>query len=292
MDPLTRAFTLIFLTTTMAAIGLKVTSAELVSAFRDRSLMARSLVVNLILVPLVGLLLVTIVPLSQDAKVGILLLAVTPGGLNAIQFTSKTKDALCYAASLLFILTLLSVLLSPVIASFMLPVSTSFSLRYETIIRILFLGVLLPLLAGLGVHRVSKRVAQILSKPVAIIGTVFFVMVIVRLLAQRKQAMATLSKTELAAMIGFILITMIIGWLFGGPSIETRRVLATATSMRNAALCFIMATRGFPDTNVIVTVVAFSGLMIFPNMLFTVYELVKEKRRRTPVKKKVEDIRL
>jgi len=284
MDPLTKTLTLIFLITTMAAIGLKVTTAELVSAFRDRSLMIRSLVVNLIIVPLLGLVLVKIVPMSQDAKVGILLLAAAPGGLNAIQFTSKTKDALCYAASLLFILTLLSVLLSPVIAGFMLPVDTLLTLPYGKVIRFIILYLLLPLLAGLGVYRVSKRVAEMLSKPVALIGTVFFVVVVIRLLAQRKQAMAAMSRAEIAAMIGFIILMMIIGWLSGGPSSETRRVLATATSMRNAALCFIIATNGFPDTNVIVTVVAFSGLMIFPNMLFTVYEIVKERKTHTSEK--------
>jgi len=278
MDPLTKTLTLIFLITTMAAIGLKVTTSELISTFRDRSLMVRSLVVNLIIVPLLGFLLVKIVPMSQDAKVGILLLAVAPGGLNAIQFTSKTKSALCYAASLLFILTLLSVLLSPAIAGFMLPANTSLTLPYGRIIRFLLLYFLLPLVIGFAVHHISEKYANLLSKPMALIGTVFFVVVVIRMLAQRKQAMAALSKTELAAMIGFIILTMIIGWLFGGPSKETRRILATATSMRNAALCFIIATNGFPDTNVIVTVVAFSGLMIFPNMLFTVYEIIKERK--------------
>ena len=50
MDPLTKTLTLIFLITTMAAIGLKVTGGELISALRDRSLMIRSLVVNIIIV--------------------------------------------------------------------------------------------------------------------------------------------------------------------------------------------------------------------------------------------------
>lgn len=286
MDPLTKTLTLIFLISTMAAIGLKVTMVEIVSALRDRSLMVRSLVVNLIIVPLLGLLLVKIVPMSQDAKVGILLLAAAPGGLNAIQFTSKTKDALCYAASLLFILTLLSVLLSPVIAHFMLPIDTSFTLPYWKVVKFLLLYLLLPLLVGLGVHRVSKRIADMLSKPTALIGTVFFVVVVIRMLAQRKQAMAAMSKTELAVMIGFIILMMIIGWLFGGPSSQTRRILATTTSMRNAALCFVIATNGFPDTNVIVTVVAFSGLMIFPNMLFTVYEIIKERKHHSETSEK------
>jgi len=281
MDPLTKTLTLIFLITTMAAIGLKVTTGELVSALRERSLMVRSLVVNMIIVPLLGLLLVKIVPMSQDAEVGILLLAAAPGGLNAIQFTSKSKSALCYAASLLFILTLLSFLLSPAIAGIMLPINTSLTLPYGKVIRFLLLYLFLPLLAGLGVHRVSKRFADMLSKPVALCGTVFFVVVVIRLMTQRKQAMASMGKTELAAMIGFIIITMIIGWLFGGPSKETRRVLATTTSMRNAALCLVIAMNCFPDTNVVVTVVAFSALMIPPNMLFTVYEIVKRRHGET-----------
>jgi len=50
MEPLTKTLTLIFLITTMAAIGLKVTGGELISALRDRSLMIRSLVVNIIIV--------------------------------------------------------------------------------------------------------------------------------------------------------------------------------------------------------------------------------------------------
>ncbi len=259
MDPLTKILTIIFLITTMAAIGLKVTIGEIVTALGNRSLMIRSLAVNLIIVPLVGLLLVKIVPMSRDAAVGILLLAAAPGGLNAIQFTSKSKDALCYAASLLFILTLLSVLLSPAIAAMMLPLNTPLTLPYAKVVRFLLLYLLLP-------------------KPVALCGTVFFVVVVIRLMAQRKQAMAAMSKTELAAMIGFIILTMIIGWFFGGPSNQTRRILATTTSMRNAALCLLIAISSFPGTDVIVTVVAFSGLMIPPNMLLAVYEIIKERK--------------
>ena len=279
MDPLTRTLTLIFLITTMAAIGLKVTTSELVSALHNRSLMVRSLIANVVIVPLLGILLVKIVPMSPDARIGIILLAASPGGLNAIQFTSKSKNALCYAASLLFILTLLSVLISPAIANLMLPVGTSLTLPYEKVISFLLLYLLLPLVIGFAVNRVSKKIANLLSKPMALIGTIFFVVVVILMLAQRKEAMAALSKTELAAMFTFIIITMIIGWLSGGPSKETRRILATTTSMRNAALCFIMASNGFPDTNVIVTVVAFSGLMIPPNMLFTIYEIIIEKRK-------------
>jgi len=280
MDPLTKYLNLIFLVTTMAAIGLKVTFAELIAALTHThgGLMIRSLLVNIIIAPLLGLLLVKIVPMSPDTAVGILLLAAAPGGLNAIQFTSKTDDALCYAASLLFILTLLAILFSPFIAALLLPLETPLSLPYGRVFLFLLLFLLLPLIAGLAVHRQSKRFANLLSKPVALVGTVAFVVIVLRVMAQRKEAMAALGKGEVAVMLGFIIALMIIAWLLGGPSKETRRVLATATSMRNAGLCFILAANGFPDSNVIVAVVAFSGLMIPPNMILMLYSIIRERK--------------
>jgi BASS family bile acid:Na+ symporter len=278
MDPLTRTLTLGFLIATMAAIGLKVTISEIVTALGSRGLMVRSLAVNLVLVPVIGLLLVTLVPLSRDARAGILLLAAAPGGLNAIQFTSKSRDALCYAAALLFILSVLAVLLSPAIAALALSLDTPLVLPYGRVIRILLLYFLLPLAAGLAVHRVSEPAARLLSTPVGLCGTVLFVVVIFRLMAQRKEAMTAMSTIELAAMVGFILLTMVVGWLCGGPSVHTRRVLATTTSMRNAGLCLLIVIHSFPGTDVIVTVVAFSALMIPPNMLLTVYTAIKERK--------------
>jgi BASS family bile acid:Na+ symporter len=66
----------------------------------------------------------------------------------------------------------------------------------------------------------------------------------------------------------------------GGPERETRRVLAAASSMRNAALCFVIANRAFPGTDVDAAVAAFSALMIPPNMLFALYSGLAGRRRR------------
>ncbi len=280
MDPLTKNIALVFLVNTMAAIGLKVTVGELGKAFTNHSLMTRALVVNIIIAPLLGLLLVRIFPVSANAATGILLLAAAPGGLNAIQFTSKSKDSLCYAASLLFVLTITGILLSPLVAALILPFGTPLTLPYGRIFLFLLLYLFLPLIAGLFIHRIWEHLADLLSKPTALCGTIAFITVVVRMMTIRKQAMASLGKIELLVMLGFIITLMVIAWLLGGPSRETRRILATATSMRNAALCFIIATNAFPDTDVIVTVIAFSGLMIPPNMLLTAYSIIKGKKSR------------
>ena len=78
-------------------------------------------------------------------------------------------------------------------------------------------------------------------------------------------------------MLVFILGSMIIGWLLGGPCAETRRVLASASSMRNAALCLLIANCDFPHTKVPATVLAFSALMLPPNLLLTLYALIRNR---------------
>ena len=280
MDPVSKAFTIVFLVATMLSIGLKVTVADLLSSVRDRGWMARSLAVNFLIIPALGLLLTAVIPMSMDVKVGFLLLAIAPGGLNAVQFTSKTTDGLSYAATTLFILSFLSVLVSPLLAAAVLPLETSLVLPYGKIAAWLLLGVLAPMLAGLAVHRYWDGIAHKLAKPIALVGTVSFVVVVVLLWGVRKQAKADIARPELAAMLIFIVAAMAVGWALGGPGKETRRILASGSSMRNAALGLMIAANSFPDTNVDLAVIAFGALMIPLNMVFTVYEVIQDRRAR------------
>jgi len=280
MDPAARVVTWTFLITTMLSIGMKVAPVELLSTLRNRSLMIRSLAVNFLIVPALGLLLVSIVPMSRDVATGLLLMAAMPGGLNAIQFTSKAPGALSYAAVLLFVLSLLAVLVSPALAAWMLPLQESnLTLPLGRVIGVLLAAVVLPLGGGFALQHWCGRLSARLAKPMALVGTVAFVVAVVLLMGQRKEAMSTLTGVELAAMLGLILASMIVGGLLGGPATDTRRILATASSMRNAALGLVIALNSFPDRDVDVAVIAFSALMIPPNMLFTVYEIIRGRRQ-------------
>jgi BASS family bile acid:Na+ symporter len=280
LAPAAKVFTIVFLVATMLSIGLKVTVADLASSARNRGWMARSLAANFLLIPAIGLLLATVIPMSVDIKIGFLLLAFAPGGPNAIQFTSKTTEGLPYAATILFILSFLSVLVSPLMAAAVIPTETPLVLPYGKVIGYLLLGVIGPMLVGLAVHRVWGRIAHMLAKPIAMVGTVSFVVVVVLLWGLRKEAKAAVTTSELAAMLIFIVVAMVIGWALGGPGKETRRVLATASSMRNVALGLMIAVNSFPDTMVDEAVIAFGALMIPLNMVFTIYGVIQGRRAK------------
>jgi BASS family bile acid:Na+ symporter len=137
------------------------------------------------------------------------------------------------------------------------------------------------MLVGMAVRARRPDVAERLGRPTVIIATLAFAAFVVLLLPARKRAIAELGSPALIAMLVFVVASMAIGWLLGGPGRETRRVLAAASSMRNAALCFVIATKAFPGTNVDAAVAAFSALMIPPNMLFAISSATARRLRRS-----------
>jgi bile acid:Na+ symporter, BASS family len=117
-----------------------------------------------------------------------------------------------------------------------------------------------------------------------VIITVSFVAVIILTMQAKKGAMGEIDGRLVAALLLLVIGSMIIGWLLGGAERGARRVMATSTSMRNAALCIMLAVMGFPERNVDMSLLAFMALMVPPNMLFTLYHAIKEKRSRRPNK--------
>jgi bile acid:Na+ symporter, BASS family len=269
VDPLSHFLILLFLISTMVSIGLRVTVPDLRLAMSDRGLLLRALLVNFVLVPALGALLVRVFPLSGNVSIALLLLAASAGGPNAIQFTSKVKGGLAQAAALLFILTLLAVPLAPVIAGLLLPAAGSLGVPMGRVVMGLVLYLLLPLVVGLAVHQAKPHLAELLAKPLTIIGALAFVVVVIHSTAVKKAAMAGLDRTELLALLALILGSMVLGWIFGGPVRETRRVLASTTGMRNAAIALLIALRSYPETDVDAAVVAGVALMIPINCLYT-----------------------
>lgn len=119
------------------------------------------------------------------------------------------------------------------------------------------------------------------SKPITVCARVSFVAVVLLTLGLRRQATSAIGLDGVVAMLLIILGSMMIGWLLGGPDVETRTDLATGTSMRNIPIALVIALHSLPDRQIAVTVAAFGALMVPPNMLLTLYQTFKARRSRT-----------
>lgn len=283
MDLLLKILTYLFVFFSMLGIGFKVRREDIMNNLRDKSLMLRSLIANFIIVPVIAYILLKIFPLSQIDTKALMLLAIAPGGLSALQFTTKAKnrDSLGFAAALSFILTLLAIILTPILILIFRHKDFELHIPYVEFIFIALFLVLLPLVIGIYVGENKPSLAEKLARPSALFGTlVFFGMLIVTLSDASAAKSATEPKTILVILI-FIVLSIITGLLLGGPLSEKRRLLAAITSMRNYALAILIIGHTLPGTGLETTVTAFASYMIPPNMLIMLsYNLYMKRKAK------------
>lgn len=269
---------LLFLVATMLGIGLRAGAASLSSLFTSRSFLVRALAANFVVVPLLGLAIALFWPLAPGCVGAIVLLACVPGGLGSVQFTSRIKGEEALPGAVLVLLNVSALLLSPWILRVVLPPGMALIVPYGAAFWFLVVSILLPLGVGILLHDKAPRVAPAMSKAFAIVGGVAFIAFMLVARSFRKEAVASIGVPAVGAMALLIAGSMVIGWIMGGPGRGTRQLLATATSMRNAALCLAVAYNTPTGDTVMTPLIAFSMLMVPPNLLFTLYGTIRSRR--------------
>ena len=76
-----------------------------------------------------------------------------------------------------------------------------------------------------------------------------------------RNVLALFGTGAILATLLFVAISLLGGYLLGGPSTDTKRVLALGTSTRNLAAAFIIATGSFADQPNVLVYLAAAGLV-------------------------------
>ena len=270
---------LIFIVFAMMSITLEATLRDVARVLHNKSLVVRALGINFVMVPLFAIFVVKLMPMALDVKDGILLLAVLPGDLMSFNFTRKLCARIELAAAVLFLLTLATVLLGPVLANWILESQLPVKVPYGPLIKGLFFYVVLPLLAGIALNKFFPRLASALLKPFSIIsGLAFIAFTIVTGSIKTSAAKAIAGGGTLAGLALFIVGAMMIGWFLAGSDRERRGVLSVSSGLRSLAIALAIAKSSFPDGNADLAILA-SGALGFPiAFLFTTYQQRKSKK--------------
>jgi BASS family bile acid:Na+ symporter len=268
-----------FLVAAMLSIGLRTGIADLRALLASRSFLIRALVANIVVVPLVGFALARLVPLHPQAAAALVVLACVPGGLAAVKYSSKVKGEEALAGAMIVLLSVLAIFVSPVILRIFLPAGVDLSVPYGRLLGFVALWILVPLVIGVFLNgKMPPRAAAGLARGLGVVSFVLFIAFMVVMKSFRKEATASIGGLAVGTMLLFIVLTMAIGWLMGGPKRGTRRLLATVTSMRNVAVCLAIA-RNSPGGDAVMTpLVAFSMLMVPPNTLLALYGAIADRR--------------
>lgn len=270
---------LIFVVVFMVSVMLETTRGELVTMLQDRRKMGRGLLANLIIVPILGFILVRLLNLPPDIRIGIMMLAISPGGLFALQFARVSKGDRVFAVALVIVLTILAILITPLLADWLFPRTDGEGRPFIRIVLLFLLLVVAPLLVGRALQKRFPEVAPKLGRCLGLLSIVIFIAAALLSGRFKTPAIKALDANGIAAIVLLTVLCWAVGWILGGPEIRYRKVLAISTAMRNFGICVPVALYYFPGTEVIAPIMAFSGISIPMNMVFA---LVTGKMLRDP----------
>jgi len=253
---------LAFVLSSMLAIGLGLTLAQIVAPLRSARLVALSLLANFVLMPLGAVALATLLRLDQSLGVGLLLLGCAAGAPFLPKLAQIADGDLAFAVGSMVLLMVVTVGYLLLVLQFLLP---GLPVNPAKIARSLFLLMLLPLAAALAVRArfaiAASRVKPVLDR-VSSLSLILLVVLIT--VANVSNVLAFFGTRGILAGLLFIAIGFGVGWLLGGPGAETRRVLALGTAQRNIAAALVVGSQSFRDPKVVVmvVVVAIVGLFV------------------------------
>jgi BASS family bile acid:Na+ symporter len=253
---------LCFVISSMLAMGLGLTIHEIIAPLRNIRLIVLSLVANFVLMPFVAIALARVLRLDEAFGVGLLLLGTAAGAPFLPKLAQIAKGNLAFAVGLMVLLMVITVGYLPVALPLLLP---GVSVNPMQIARSLFLLMLLPLAGALAVKAKFPDAAGRAKPVLDRLSNLSLILLIALLTAVNlKSVLAVFGTGGILAGLLFLAVGYGIGWVLGGPTADTRRVLGLGTAQRNSAAALVVSRQSFDDPNVVVmvVVVAIVGLLI------------------------------
>ena len=245
--------TLIFVVSSMVAMGLGLTIAQVTAPLRNLRLVSLSLLANFVLMPACAVVLARILRLDEPLGVGLLLLGTAAGAPFLPKLTQIAKGNLAFAVALMVLLMVITVAYMPLVLPILLP---GVSVNPVRIALSLVVTMLLPLGVALAVNAKLPAAAARAKPLFDRLSTLGLILVVVLLVVVNfNKVLSVFGTGAILAGLVFIVVGYALGWILGGPAADTRPVLGLGTAQRNIAAALVVAGQSFSDPSVVVMVV-------------------------------------
>ncbi len=265
MELLSKASTvamLTFVVSSMLAMGAGLTIPQIAEPLRNVRLVVLALLANFILMPLGALALAKVLWLDEPFAIGLLLLGCAAGAPFLPKLAQLAKGNLAFAVGAMVLLMVVTVGYLPIVLPLLLP---GISVDAWAIARSLLFLMLLPLAMGLALKARYGELAARVKPVLDWISNISLVLLVCLITAANiDKVLQVFGTRAILAGLLFIVLGLAAGWLLGGASADTKRVMALGTGQRNIAAALVVASQSFSDAKVVVMVivVAIVGLIV------------------------------
>jgi predicted Na+-dependent transporter len=251
---------LLFVVTSMLAMGMSLTIAQILQPLKNARLVILALLANFVLVPLLAYAITLVIPLEQSLQIGLIVLATAAGAPFLPKLVQGAKGDIAFGVGLMVLLMVVTILYVPIALPLLLQ---GVSVNPWDIAQSLIVTMLIPLAIGLLIKSHSPQSAAqwqpVMNK---ISGLAILILLVVGLGLNAKNILSLIGTGGILALLIFIAGCMLIGLLLGGRNPEVRSVMGLGTAQRNVAAAIVVVAQNFSEGNTMVLVLVAAILLL------------------------------
>ncbi|SFG09462.1 bile acid:Na+ symporter, BASS family [Halobacillus alkaliphilus] len=244
----------------MFGMGLTLSKSDFQEVFKRPKDVAIGVGAQFILMPLLAFFLVTILPVSTEVAIGVILVGCCPGGTSSNVMTYLSKGDTALSVSITAVSTLLAPIFTPFLvwmfASQWLPVSAGD--LFLSIVQI----VLFPILLGLAVKALLGRKVEAGVKALPLVSVIAIVAIVAAVVSVNQAQIAETGAVIFAIVVLHNALGYLTGYLLGkifNMEPAKQRAVSIEVGMQNSGLGASLAA------------VHFSPLAAVPSAIFSVW---------------------
>jgi BASS family bile acid:Na+ symporter len=257
----------------MVVTGLGLNIWDLLRVVRDWRLALRAGIANYLLVPAAAVGLLFLFQPKPMVAAGFLIAVVCPGAPFAPILAAIAKGRVATAVGVMAMLAGSSAILAPLLLRLLLPLvagGADLTINSMKIITTLLMSQFVPLFLGLVLHYAKPGLAERLKGPLNRFSTLLNLGLVTLILVAQFKLLQQIRLSGYLGMSMMVGVTLLAGWLLGGPDGNQRKTMAITTSTRNVGVALVIVAGNFPGTSVVTAATAFALFQIMVVVLVAV----------------------
>ena len=244
----------LFIAGVLFVAGLEVTFAQALAPLKNRSILIRSLLANIVLAPLIVYAMSIVFPLERPFMIGVLLYGFAAGAPYTPKLVSVAAGDVPTSIGLTILLTVLTIFYMPLILPFLVPGT---SIGIWDIAEPLLLQMFVPLVIGLLLRHFNERLAAKALRPAnVIVNLSLLVFLVLALVLHHEALLAIVGTGVVSSAAALTVLTFGAGCLLGRGGQEGKVTLGLVTTARNIGAAATIAMANFGnEPKVLLTIV-------------------------------------
>jgi bile acid:Na+ symporter, BASS family len=261
MNNIANSITFCWLFCLMLQMGFSISLTEMVDSLREKILVGKGLVVNFMIIPIFGFLMLWGIAPSEEVAIGFFIAVIFAGPSLGPVLTSISKGKVPFALGFMVVLAILSGLVSPFILLLLInsfPTLTHISIPLLFIVKVITVGQLLPLVIGLTLSRYYNKIRPKITKYLRPLNFILAITAISLMMITQWSMLSAFTLTAWGGMLILFIGIICISWFMGGPRLDTRKALIFNSTIPNGPAALVVVSMNLAGTPAPAAVLAFS----------------------------------